>query len=107
MSEDKQVLNEITSLIYQWLFGMTRTQMIMDSYLHKPDGWQDLHEDKDENMRDHLSIAALNCLSGAEKAITDYINKYGMGLTETHIAEYKFLIQPYKVDGLVIWSDEV
>ncbi len=103
---DKQILNQITSLIYQWLFGMTRDEMLVECKKHTPDGWRNLWEDEDENMRDQLSIAALNCLTAAEKTITDYINKYGWGWSESCCAEYYMLILEYKVEGLIIWNDE-
>ena len=107
MKANEQVQNELTSLIYSWLFGMTRDEMLVECKKHKRVNWQPIQADEDENMRDHLSIAALYCLSGAEEAVAGYINKYGWGWSESCIAEYHMLILPYIVEGLVIWEDEV
>lgn len=100
------ILNGLTSIIYEWLFGMTRKEMLAECKNHTPDGWRNLWNDEDENMCDHLSIAALNCLSSAELAITSYIKDAGLCLTESCLAEMYMIIEPYRVEGIIVWNDE-
>ncbi len=109
---DKQILDQITSLVYQWLFGMSRDEMLVEYKNHKliAPRWvknpQPMHADEDENMRDHLTIAALNSLTSAEMALASYITRYGICWSVSCIAEFYMIIEPYKVDGLIIWNDE-
>lgn len=106
MSKQEQVLNEAIDFIYLLLFDMCRAQMIIECKQHEPDGWIDLYEDEDEYIRDHLSIAALNCLSGAVKAVATYLVTHEITDTVAATGGLWFTIKPHKVDGLVIWEDE-
>lgn len=104
---DKQMVNQITSCVYQWLFGMTRAEMLTEYKKHMADRVISMSDDEDEYMRDHLSIAALNCLSGAERAIASYITRNSIHVFASEdVINLYFLLRPYRVEGIIVWRDE-